>query len=298
MTARRRRRGKKLFLPLMGLPATLFVLALGAGPVLQGVFDSLLHYDLQRPAKTRFAGLANYADFWADPTDRQALLNTVLFTVSAVGIELVFGLALALLLWRDARITRAALALLLVPVTITPLAVGLIFRALLNADFGLIGYWARVWGISGPHGFLASPATALPTLVAIDVWEWTPLMALILTAGLKAIPPELIEAAAIDGARGMGLLRHVIVPLILPTALIAVTIRGMDAFRVFDTVFATTQGGPDDATTSLMFEAVKQGLEFFDVGAASTIATVMILCMAALVGVLVLLMHAARRRVQ
>ena len=279
----------------MGLPAAAFVVAVGAWPVAQGVFYSLLRYDLQRPQRTQFAGLSNYADLWADPTDRHALLNTLLFTVSAVGVELALGLGLALLLWRDGRVTRVASALLLVPVTITPLAVGLVFRALLNADFGIVGYWARVAGISGPHGLLADPRTALPTLVAIDAWQWTPLVALILTAGLKAVPQEVVEAASIDGASGWSMLRHVLWPLLLPTALVAMLIRAMDAFRVFDSVFATTQGGPNDATTTLMFEAVKQGLTFFDVGAASAISTVMIVVMAAMLGTLALLSRRAAR---
>jgi multiple sugar transport system permease protein len=280
----------------MTLPATLLVLAVGGGPVAQGVYFSLLDYDLQRPWRTRVAGFGNYVDLWADPTNRHALINTILFTVSAVGIEFVAGLALALLLWRDGRVTRVALALLLIPVTLTPLAVGLLFRGLLTVDFGLIGYWARVLGLSGEHGFLGTTATALPTLVAIDAWQWTPLMALVLTAGLKAIPPEVVEAARIDGASGLPLLGRILLPMLLPTALVAVMIRAMDAFRVFDVVYATTQGGPDDATTTLMFQAVKQGLEFFQIGAASAISNLTILCIAVMVGTLLLLIRRANRR--
>lgn len=284
------------FLLLMALPATLFVLALGAGPVAQGVYYSVLDYDLQRPGRTRFAGLGNYVDLWADPTNRHALVNTLAFAVCAVGIEFVLGLALALLLWRDGLVTRTALALLLVPVTLTPLAVGLVFRGLLNADFGLIGYWARLWGIGSPHGMLGSPDTALGTLVAIDAWQWTPLMALVLTAALKALPQEVIEAARIDGAGGLALLRRILLPMLLPAALVAVMIRAMDALRLFDIVYATTQGGPNDATTTLMFEAVKQGLGFFQVGAASAISNLLIVLIGLVTVALLALMRRANRR--
>ena len=288
---------KSWFLPLMALPAIVFVLAVGAGPVAKGIYYSLLHYDLQRPARTKFAGLDNYVELWADPTNWRALGNTLLFTVSAVGLEFVLGLALALLLWRDGRVTRVALALLLVPVGLTPLAVGLVFRGLLNADFGLVGYWARVGGVSGEHGFLGEPTTALGTLVAIDVWQWTPLMALALTAGLKAIPQDIVEAARIDGAGGLLLLRRILLPMLLPAALVAVMIRAMDALRVFDIVYATTQGGPGDTTTTLMFQAVKQGLAFFQVGAASAISNLLIVCIAVMVGVSLLLIRSANRRI-
>ncbi len=284
---------RRLFLLLLGLPGTVYVLAVAGLPILQGVYYSLFAYNLQRPWQRHFIGFGNYAALWADATTRRALLNTVAFTVSAVGLEFAAGLALALLLWRDSRFNRIALALMLVPVTLTPLAVGLIFRGLLNADFGLIGYYARIWGISSEHGFLGDPRTALATLVAIDVWEWTPLMVLILSAGLRAIPQDSLEAAAIDGARGWRRLRLIVLPMMAPTILLALMLRGMDAFRVFDSVFATTQGGPGDATTTLMFHAVKVGLSFFDIGAGSAIANIMIVCIGLATAAFVLLIRRA-----
>ena len=273
----------------MGLPATLYVAAVAGGPVARGVWYSFFSYNLLRPGRRHFVGLANYAELWADDSTRAAIVNTFAFTVAAVGLEFVAGLALALLLWRDSRFNRVAVAVMLVPVTLTPLVVGLTFRGLLNADFGLLGYYARLWGLGGAHGVLAGRLTALPTLVAIDVWEWTPLVALILLAGLKTVPPELVEAAQIDGASGWQRLRRVVLPTMLPAVLLALLLRGMDAFRVFDSVFATTQGGPGDASTTLMFQAVKIGLSFFDVGAASAISNFMILCLGAFAAAFALL---------
>ena len=286
---------RRLFLILMGVPATAYVAALAGGPVAQGVWYSFFSYNLQRPARRHFVGLDNYAALWADDATRAAIVNTFAFTAAAVGVEFVCGLALALLLWRDSRFNRAATALMLVPTTLTPLVVGLAFRGLLNADFGLLGYYARTWGFS-EHGLLAGRWTALPTLVAIDVWEWTPLVALILLAGLKAVPQELIDAAEIDGASGWQRLWVVVLPTMLPAVLLALVLRGMDAFRVFDSVFATTQGGPADATTTLMFQAVKTGLSFFDVGAASAISNFMLVCLAALAAGFALLTRGANRR--
>ena len=279
----------------MAAPAVCYVLALGLYPLLRGIGYSFYDYNLLQPARAHFVGLGNYRDLLGDDEMRRALLNTALFTVSAVAIELTLGLLIALALWRDDRFNRLCLTLLLVPVTITPLAVGLIFKGLLLADYGLVGYWLAQGGLS-PRGLFATGATALPTLVFVDVWEWTPLTALILLAGLKALPTDLLEAAAVDGASALRRLRKIILPLMLPAILLALTLRTIDAFRVFDIVFVTTAGGPGDATTTLMLLAVKEGLSFFDIGRASAIANSMLLCIAAIAAVYIALIRGADRR--
>ncbi len=279
----------------MAAPAALYVLAFGVYPLLRGVGYSLYDYNLLAPRRTHFVGFGNYADLLGDPEMRRALLNTALFTVSAVTVELGLGFLIALALWRDDRFNRICLTLILIPVTITPLAVGLIFKGLLLADYGLVGYWLAQWGIS-PRGLFASTATALPTLVFVDVWEWTPLTALILLAGLKALPTDLLEAAAVDGATALRRLRQIVLPLMLPAILLALTLRTIDAFRVFDIVFVATAGGPGDATTTLMLLAVKDGLSFFDIGRASAIANAMLLCIAAIAAVYIVLIRGADRR--
>ncbi len=186
-----------------------------------------------------------------------------------MAIEFALGLGVALRLWRDAWFNRIALSLLLVPATVTPLVGGLVFKALLSPEYGMLGYPFAEIGVSGPHGLLADPERALATLVAIDAWEWTPLVALILLAGLKALPTDVLEAAAVDGATAPQRFRLIILPLLLPAAFLALILRMMDAFRVFDIIFVTTSGGPADATNTLMIYGVKQGLEFFNIGAAS-----------------------------
>jgi multiple sugar transport system permease protein len=281
---------------LIGAPAVLYVLAVAIWPLARGFAYSFHDFSLLHPARTRFVGLDNYAAMATDPSARRAVLNTFAFTFAAVSIELVLGFALALLLWRDSRFNRVALALLLVPTTVTPLAVGLVFRALLTPDFGLIGYYAAAWGLSGPRGFFADPATALPALVAIDVWEWTPLMALILLAGLKGFASELLEAAEIDGAGAVQRFVFVVLPLLWPTVSLAVILRTMDAFKVFDSVFVTTRGGPNDATNVLAFHATKLGLEFFDIGAASAVSTVMLVCIGALSAAFIAIVRRADAR--
>ena len=227
----------------------------------------------------------------------RALANTWLFTLLAVGIEMALGLSLALALWADRPFERAALVAMLVPVMITPLAVGLIFKALLSAEFGLVGYWGRLLGIVGERGFFGDPVAAFASIVAIDVWQWTPLVVLILRAGLATIPAEMSEAAAVDGATPWQRLRLVVLPMLLPAVMLALMLRGMDAFRLFDSVFVITKGGPGDATNVLQLYAVKQGLEFFNIGYASAIANVTLLCIALLAVGFVLLLRRTDRRI-
>ena len=200
------------------------------------------------------------------------------FTFGAVTLEFVLGLGVALLLWRDDWFNRIALGLLLIPATVTPLVVGLIFKALLSPEYGMLGYPLAELGLSGPRGLLADPQRALATLIAIDAWEWTPLMALILLAGLKNLPTDILEAAAVDGANGPQRFWLMVLPLLMPAAFLALIFRMMDAFRVFDIIFVTTSGGPADATNTLMIYGVKQGLEFFNIGAASAVSTVIVVC--------------------
>jgi multiple sugar transport system permease protein len=176
------------------------------------------------------------------------------------------------------------------------LVVGLIFRALLTADYGMVGYYLAEFGISSPRGLFANPASALATLIFIDIWEWTPLVALILLAGLKALPGDILEAAEVDGATAFQRLRMIVIPLMLPSILLALTLRTIDAFRVFDSIYVTTGGGPGNATNSLMLYAVKQGLEFFNIGRASAIANLTLLCIAVIAAIFVILIRQADKK--
>lgn len=287
---------RRAFLVLLGLPAVLFVLLVAGGPLVEGLRWSLYEHNLLRPQRTTFVGLGNYARFLADPSALRALGNTVLFTLLAVGLEMALGLALALALWADRPFERVALIAMLVPVMLTPLAVGLVFKALLSAEFGLIGYWGRVLGMVGERGFFGDPLAAFASIVAIDVWQWTPFVVLILRAGLAVIPAELMEAAAADGASAWQRLRLVVLPLLLPALLLSLLLRTMDAFRLFESVFVTTKGGPGDATNVLQLYAVKQGLEFFNIGYAAAIANVTLACIAILAVAFVLVLRRADRR--
>jgi multiple sugar transport system permease protein len=287
---------RQMFLAALAAPALVYVLAIAVGPMVQGFLYSFDNYNLIRPASRHFVGLDNYLDLWRDPTARRALINTFAFTFGAVTLEFVLGLGIALLLWRDDWFNRIALGLLLIPATVTPLVVGLVFKALLSPEYGMLGYPLAELGLTSPRGLLADPQRALAALVVIDAWEWTPLMALILLAGLKSLRTDILEAAAVDGASASQRLRLIILPLLMPAAFLALILRMMDAFRVFDIIFITTSGGPGDATNTLMIYGVKQGLEFFNIGAASAVSTLIVACILVMAAAFIGVLKPARNR--
>jgi len=289
-------RRRQIFLGAMAAPALIYVLAVAVGPMVQGFLYSFDNYNLIRPGSRHFVGLDNYLALWRDPTARRAVINTFAFTFGAVTLEFVLGLGVALLLWRDDWFNRVALGLLLIPATVTPLVVGLIFKALLSPEYGMLGYPLAELGLSSPRGLLADPQYALATLVAIDAWEWTPLMALILLAGLKTLPADILEAAAVDGANGPQRFWLMVLPLLMPTVFLALILRMMDAFRVFDIIFVTTSGGPADATNTLMIYGVKQGLEFFNIGVASAVSTLIVVCILVMAAVFIAVLKPGRNR--
>jgi multiple sugar transport system permease protein len=289
-------RRRQLFLLALGAPAVLYVLVVAVGPLAQGFSYSFYDYSLLKPAAKTFIGFQNYRELFANGAARNSIVTTLTFTVAAVTVEFLLGLMIALLLWREGLFQRICLALLLIPVTVTPIVVGLVFRALLAPDYGMLGYWFAHWGISPPRGFFGDTSTALGTLVAVDAWQWSPFMALILLAGLKSLPTDVLEAAEADGATPLQRFRIVVFPMLLPAVFLALVLRTMDAFRVFDIVFSTTNGGPADATDMLMIYAVKQGLQFFNIGFASAIANMMIAVIAILSVAFILLVRSADRR--
>jgi multiple sugar transport system permease protein len=287
---------RSIFLCLMAAPAAIHVAVFALYPILRGMGFSLFQMNLMQPWIHHFVGLRNYTDALTDPTVRRSLVVTIIFTVGCVAAELVCGLCLALLLWRDSAFNRFATTLMLVPITVTPIVVGLIFRALLDPSFGLIGYWLLQAGLAPPQGLLGDTHTALATMMGIDVWEWTPLVALILLAALKALPADILDAAEIDGAGGTRRLTRIILPMLLPSLFLVLALRFSDVFRTYVIVFAATAGGPGDSTNLLMLLAAKEGLTFFDIGYGSAISILMTLCIVLMVALLIVTLRSLDRR--
>ncbi len=258
-------------------PALLFMLFFALYPIAYSVHISFFRYNLTDPTQAKvFVGLANYLQAFSDHTFRVAALNSVLFVVLAVGIQTVLGLAIAVMLNRDRPGTALIRTMLLAPLTLTPIVVALVWRALYNADYGVVSYYLKQLGLNVGRGPVGEPSTALFALVVVDVWQWTPLVALMLLAGLRSQSADLFEAAQMDGASGWQQFWHVALPLLRPILIVALLIRTMDVFKLFDSVFAVTGGGPGYSTEVMNHYIFKTGLTFFDMGYAAAMSNLLL----------------------
>ncbi len=164
----------------------------------------------------------------------------------------------------------------MLPLFLTPSIVSLVFLFALYPGEGVLPWLATFVGVPKGFPFLGDPRTALPSLLLVDVWRTTPFMFIVLLAGLQSLPQEIMEAASIDGATAWQTLRRVTLPLLSPLILVALTIRGMDAFREFDSIYLLTGGGPGQATEVISILAYNTGFKYFDIGRASAIAYVIL----------------------
>lgn len=157
----------------------------------------------------------------------------------------------------------------------TPVVVGIIWRLMYNPDLGMLNYFLTLFGFS-PVNWTGMPGTALPSVMMADIWEWTPFMALIMLAGLHALPRGPFEAASVDGASWWQTLRYVTLPLLSPAMLVALLIRLMDSFKTFDLIFVLTQGGPGMSTEILNYYTYRYGFKFFHMGYASALSWLLV----------------------
>jgi multiple sugar transport system permease protein len=243
-------------------------------PLGYAFYLSITDYKLTSHGTPRLVGAENYVATLGDGAFWQAFGTTVTFVGVAVVLELLIGLALALALQKQRWASDLTRSMLLAPMFITPIAVGLIFRFLLNDQIGAIPRLLQAFGVD--YDFFG-PGRALFTLAVIDVWQWTPFMVLLLLAGLESIPKGPLEAARVDGAGGWYVFRRVTLPLLAPVLVVAILLRALDAMKVFEYVFATTRGGPGTETQTLQYFVYQTGIQFFRLGSASSMAFVVLL---------------------
>ncbi len=208
--------------------------------------------------------------------------------------QVVLGLALAVLMSAETRFMRALRSLAILPLALPPLVVGLIWRSLYNPQFGAVAYYLKQIGINPPRGFLGELSTAMPAVLLIDLWQWTPLLMIIFLAGIKSLPTEMMEAAYVDGASRTQAFFRITLPMLLPTIFIGVLLRTMNAFKIFDVIFATTGGGPGNATSVLNFHIYKVGLTFFDMGYAAALANILLFMIGVCCAIYIVLLRRQR----
>ena len=265
--------GLDLALPYLLLaPGVLIVLAVLVYPLWDGLRASTKFYRYGKPL--RDIGWDNYTRLWEDEQFRNSLWVTVRFVTLSVGIETVLGLALALFCLREFRGIRLLRTVLIMPMVITPVVVAIVFRLIYASDAGMLTAVSEALG-GGPVQILGHPTRAFLGLVALDVWEWTPLMFLILLAGLQSLPVEPFEAARVDGAGPWRVFVDHTLPMLRPVLAIAIVLRTIDAFGTFDQVFVLTRGGPGEATRLLSIYGYDTAFKFQQTGYAAALFVTM-----------------------
>ena len=285
MASRQQRRDRLIFLvPSMTVLAVLLVY-----PLAYSLGLSFYNYYLPVP-HTTFVGLDNFRYILGDDAFWDALGVTARFTGAAVAIEVVLGIAVALLL--DARIPcrRFVNTVVLLPMAITPAVAGLLMRWMFESNWGLVNYFLGLAGVRGP-GWTGDPAWALWSIILADVWQNTPFVILVVYAGLQSVPVEPLEAAMVDGASRAQTLAHVVFPFLRPLVLFVLIIRSMDAFRIFDQVFVMTGGGPGTTTQTITFYNYVMAFRQLRMGRASALGVITLLILSLVIGAWIYLLY-------
>ncbi len=217
--------------------------------------------------------LTHYARLLEDAMFLAAAWQTLVYTAGALALEFALGLGLAVLIDSLPRGRRWLRTGLLAPMLLPPVVAAVIWRLIYNPQFGLINLSLRQLGLdTTPLTWTGGEGFAMISVILVDVWEWTPFLFLLLSAGLQAIPPEPIEAARLDGATRWQIFRDVTFPLLKPTILVAVLLRSMDLLRIFDQIFLLTQGGPGFATETLSLYIYRTAFRFANFGYAAAMS--------------------------
>jgi multiple sugar transport system permease protein len=262
------------------LPAYGAILAVVGIPVLYSLYLSFHQWKLATFKQgVPFVGLENYLKAIGDDGFWHSLQLTLGFMVVALAVEIVLGIALAVLLDQAFKGRRTVLILLLLPMFVTNVVIGLIWRILLSYDFGVVNWLLSLLGLP-KVAWLGDPGLALWSLVIVDVWNTTAFVALLVLAGLAAVPDEPRQAARVDGASSWQTFRLITLPLLRPVIFVAVVWRTIDLFRIFDVVYSLTGGGPYNATETISLYAYNQGFASFNLGFASAISYLIILSLA------------------
>jgi len=264
-------RDRMYFLILIG-PPFLIIFVLTVVPFFYSLFLSTWKMNFAMPGSEKFIGLGNFRYMVTqDPYFWTIMRNTAVQVFGTVSLQVVIGLFLALLFSRATRGINIARSLLMLPMMATPVVIGVIWRFMVNPDFGIVNYILSLLRIPGPD-WLGKPGLAMATIIAADVWLSTPFVTIIIIAGISSLPREPFEAATVDGASAWQSFVYVTLPLLSPVIWVAVMFRLIDAFKRFDSIYIMTAGGPGNSTETLNLYAYNNAFTNLDTGYGSALA--------------------------
>lgn len=257
-------------------PAVVALLMLTVFPMVYSLVISLFGWDLLDKGSFQFVGLKNYLSVVRDAVYRKALAVTFAFTGISVALEVVLGIALAMLAYQNVFGTRVLRTVVISAMVISPVVVGTAWRLMYNEGYGLINYILDRVGIGG-YSFLADAKTVLGAIIVTDVWEWTPLVFVIVLAALQGVSTDVLEAASVDGAGAWKRFTRVILPSIGPSVVFAVLLRVMESFKSYDLIYTMTGGGPGTASQNLNVLMYKTAFQYYEISRAAAMAILSLL---------------------
>ncbi|MEH7224749.1 sugar ABC transporter permease [Bacillus sp. JJ1566] len=257
----------------MILPSIILLAIISIFPFLYLIYASFMDYmiSIDQPV---FNGISNWKKIMLNDTFWSSWGRTVIFAVMGLFLELLLGIAMAIAIYELPKGRNLVVTLWMIPIFVAPVVAGLLGRFLLNSTYGLYAWILGLIGID--IQILGDIKTALPAVILMDVWEWTPLITMIVLAGLQSLPKDPIEAAQVDGANYSQRLFYVIFPLISRTVLVALLIRSMDILRFVDTIKISTEGGPANSTKVIGYYLIEVAFKFQDFGAAAALGLTML----------------------
>ncbi|NLJ04842.1 MAG: sugar ABC transporter permease [Exilispira sp.] len=245
-------------------------------PLIYTFYLSFTDYNLSRMAPPSFTGLNNYIRLLSDGRFHHSLYISFLFMLVSTIMTLLIGVLMALVTDLETRWKSFVQGVILIPMMITPVVVGTIWRILYEPSVGPINYFINMF-VGFSINWLGSTETALWGVIITEIWEWAPFIYILVLSSLQGIPKPLYEAAEIDGASSLQIIKFITLPIIQKTVLVSALLRGLDAFRVFPTIYVMTGGGPGRATESVSIFIYKTAFRFFNMGYSSSMVIVVLL---------------------
>lgn len=266
---------EKKYAYLYILPGVVILALITVAPFIYDVVLSFTNKSLASSKAPVFIGLSNYRDVVTSKYFWIAVVKTLQYTFFAVLIEMILGFILALFFQVEFRGKIIIRSLLLLPMVATPIAISFLWKIMYNPNSGIINYFLELMNIPG-IAWLASEKSAMLSVILVDVWQWTPFVFIIMSAGLSSLPEEPFEAAVVDGASLRQMLQYILFPLLKPILIIALLFRVVDSFKAFDLIYVLTGGGPGISTETLNIHVFLNGFKYLNMGYAAALSIFLI----------------------
>jgi multiple sugar transport system permease protein len=273
------------------LPAVLFIALMVAFPIVYTGRISFYEWSMSAITPPKWVGLDNYVTLLNDHRFWSSLRATVYHSFISIVLETILGVTIAILFSRKFAGKKLVKTVMMFPMVATPVSIGLVWLLIYEPSIGLANQLLKKFGLQTQE-WLGSVTQVIPSLILIDVWEWTPMIALICIAGLATLPTDPYESAEVDGASSFQKLVHITLPLLMPTIITAITLRIIDLLKTFDTIYATTQGGPNFASQTINLMIFDTAFQNFKLGSASSL----LIMFFAIILLIILLLTAIRKR--